>query len=567
MKSAYWCLAVVVLGLFGLILLNLFGDITVTNQQDYTIMKNSVEAAMYDSIDQTSYKKGFCVCTNKEKDYYGRYVFKDRSEYTVENLSANAVDCSGITSKTNCEFVLGEIKLDEQVFIESFIRRFSSNIKGDKEYKINVKEVIEYPPKVSIEIRSANNTNVLNGNFSSEDFDIVNKIDSILEYGGKVKQKCKDKYETGLLSCGGNSKCKQYNKSGKETTDVTQVYKTVTTITGALSNCDKYHVQQVITKTDKLGTFNVNYVGYSEKSTTGTCGEAHVMFVLDASSSISKSEYESIKTYATDFSDKIVKKGGLVGMVIFNEGVRKTVALKNSKLSGYPSKGTGSRAMSGLSEALYQLGFIDGHMKSSYDGKVYMDGTIVSRNSSIKGPTANSYIVFLGDGYYNGHDWANYFDYSRDNNTLINKMNGWSDKLTRYVIFFNKGSSADYNKAKLIAGGAGNTYASKNLSDISKAFESIEGSIPKATGSTKAVQLFDSRFNVANVSNNKIEFDLTDPNVISNLNKGSYNYTISMNTKFIPNTEGIISAKFEIQESNSTIDSVEKAPISYRGCE
>ena len=92
MKEAWWALAVVVLGLFGLVLLNLFGDITVTNQQDYTIMKNSVEAAMQDAIDQDAYKTGFCLCTNKLKNSDGMYVFNDKNDYVNIHCLANATE-------------------------------------------------------------------------------------------------------------------------------------------------------------------------------------------------------------------------------------------------------------------------------------------------------------------------------------------------------------------------------------------------------------------------------------------------------------------------------------------
>lgn len=183
MKTAYWGLAVVIFGLFGLILINLFGDITVTNQQDYTLLKNSVEAAMYDAIDEVSYKKGFCVCTNQQR-VNGSYHFNDVSQYDIQTFFDEQTECNTI-GYAYCEKMIGQIKLNEEIFVESLLRRFSENVKGNKNYKILVQEVIEYPPKVSVEIRSYSNYNLFDSTtatFDENDFDISNKIDSIFEY-------------------------------------------------------------------------------------------------------------------------------------------------------------------------------------------------------------------------------------------------------------------------------------------------------------------------------------------------------------------------------------------------
>ena len=182
MKTAYWGVAVIVFGIFGLVLINLFGDITVTNQQDYTLLKNSVEAAMYDAIDETSYKNGFCICTNASK-VNGVYKFNSVNDYVIQNLY-NSTDCNTY-GYSFCQKMVGEIKIDEEVFVESFLRRFAENTNGNKNYKVIVQDVIEYPPKVSVEIRTYSNYNLFDSKevtFSDADFDISNRIDSILEY-------------------------------------------------------------------------------------------------------------------------------------------------------------------------------------------------------------------------------------------------------------------------------------------------------------------------------------------------------------------------------------------------
>lgn len=181
LKVAFWGVAIVFFGFLGIFLISLFGNITVTNQQDYTLLKKSVEAAMYDSIDEIAYRNGFCVCTNQSKKN-GKYSFDNKSQYQLYSLENNECKVSGFTF---CKKLNGEFKIKEEVFVESFLRRFAENSKGNKYYKVIVQDVIEYPPKVSVEVRTYENYGLEDSTiatFSESDFKISNKIDSILEY-------------------------------------------------------------------------------------------------------------------------------------------------------------------------------------------------------------------------------------------------------------------------------------------------------------------------------------------------------------------------------------------------
>lgn len=178
---AFWGVAIVVFGFLGIFLISLFGNITVTNQQDYTLLKKSVEAAMYDSIDELSYRNGFCVCTNQTKKN-NVYTFDDVSQYKIHALSNNECD---ITGYSFCKKLTGEYMIKEEVFVESFLRRFAENTKGNKYYKVIVQDVIEYPPKVSVEVKTYENYGMSDSTvatFDESDFKISNKIDSIIEY-------------------------------------------------------------------------------------------------------------------------------------------------------------------------------------------------------------------------------------------------------------------------------------------------------------------------------------------------------------------------------------------------
>ena len=189
MKEAMWGIGLILLGVFGIFLISLFGNITVTNQQDYTALKNTVEAAMYDAIDAGRYRSGFCLCTNKPKGMDGKWSFSSSSQYEITDIENDLCVPKG---NYECEKISGEYIIDKKVFAESLVRRFAESVKGNYDYQININDVIEYPPKVSVDIKSTNTYDL----DSNEDYSINNHIDAILEM------------DSGKLSClDGNIVC------------------------------------------------------------------------------------------------------------------------------------------------------------------------------------------------------------------------------------------------------------------------------------------------------------------------------------------------------------------------
>ena len=67
-------------------------------------------------------------------------------------------------------------KINQQKFIESFLRRFAENASLGKTYVVEIYDINETPPKVSIKVSSTEN-----GASEVLDFDLVNKVDAILE--------------------------------------------------------------------------------------------------------------------------------------------------------------------------------------------------------------------------------------------------------------------------------------------------------------------------------------------------------------------------------------------------
>jgi hypothetical protein len=111
----------------------LIGNVTTKNTQDYYLIKEVTEAAMVDAIN------------------YGYY-----REY-------------------------GELKIDREKFIESFLRRFSENVSLNT-YNIDFYDIYEAPPKVSVKVTSNSGSFTVAGDSTS--FDIVNKVDAVLELMG-----------------------------------------------------------------------------------------------------------------------------------------------------------------------------------------------------------------------------------------------------------------------------------------------------------------------------------------------------------------------------------------------
>jgi len=130
MKESIWAWFIIVVGIVCLTVVFFFQRIVNTSEHNYYMLKEVTEAAMFDAIDLAYY----------------------RSE--------------------------GEVKIDREKFVENFIRRFAENASLSRTYLIEIYDVNEVPPKVSIKVSSSETGNVNNEVYR---FDIVNKLDAILE--------------------------------------------------------------------------------------------------------------------------------------------------------------------------------------------------------------------------------------------------------------------------------------------------------------------------------------------------------------------------------------------------
>ena len=130
MKESFWGYLVIAIGIIAIFVIFFFQNITNADEQNYTLLKKTTEAAMYDAIDLEEYKNNGTIRINREK------------------------------------------------FVENFVRRFAQNVKLTNTYKIDIYDIVETPPKVSLRVQSGESTSAAGEIIN---FTIDNRIDAILE--------------------------------------------------------------------------------------------------------------------------------------------------------------------------------------------------------------------------------------------------------------------------------------------------------------------------------------------------------------------------------------------------
>ena len=130
MKESFWGAAVVGIGIIAIFFIYFFQNITNTDEHNYHLLKETTEAAMYDALDLSSYKAD------------------------------------------------GIIRIDREKFVENFLRRFAESATLSNVYKIDIYDVNETPPKVSLKVSSAESSSVTGEIIT---FNIENRIDGVLE--------------------------------------------------------------------------------------------------------------------------------------------------------------------------------------------------------------------------------------------------------------------------------------------------------------------------------------------------------------------------------------------------
>lgn len=128
MSKGMLLVGILILGIATLLIVNVINNAQIGNELDYYLLEETTEAAMIDAVDVPYYR------------------------------------------------ITGIIRMDREMFLESFVRRFANNVDMTRTYDIKVIDLNETPPKVSIQVDS--NTVA---SFNTETAAIRNKIDAILE--------------------------------------------------------------------------------------------------------------------------------------------------------------------------------------------------------------------------------------------------------------------------------------------------------------------------------------------------------------------------------------------------
>ena len=144
MRESIWGYGIAILGIMAVLIIWFFANTTRTDQHNYNLLKETVEASMYDAIDLTAYRTD------------------------------------------------GTIQINEEKFVENFIRRFAENAELSNEYEIEIYDVNTKPPKVSLRVSSVSKTNATG---EIIEYNLVNNIDAILE----TTSSCTKKYPCYVL--------------------------------------------------------------------------------------------------------------------------------------------------------------------------------------------------------------------------------------------------------------------------------------------------------------------------------------------------------------------------------
>ena len=137
MKESFWAAFIVVIGMVSIIFIFLFQSLTNTDEHNMALIKETTEGAMYDAFDYASYRYN------------------------------------------------GVVRIDREKFVENFIRRFAENATLNNTYKIEIYDVNEYPPKVSVKVKTNETGRLFSGGGETSEkpitFTISNTIDAIIE--------------------------------------------------------------------------------------------------------------------------------------------------------------------------------------------------------------------------------------------------------------------------------------------------------------------------------------------------------------------------------------------------
>jgi len=126
MNKAMLTVGLIILAVFGFYLVNVVQNYSTGGDLDYYLLKETTEAAMVDAVDEGFFQRS------------------------------------------------GQLRVDKERFVESFVRRFADAVNETKNYRISFYDLNETPPKVSVKVEASNQA-------TFKDIDITTSLNSVLE--------------------------------------------------------------------------------------------------------------------------------------------------------------------------------------------------------------------------------------------------------------------------------------------------------------------------------------------------------------------------------------------------
>ena len=133
MNKGMLTVGIILLSLIALLLINVLTNFSTGSELDYYLVKETADAALEDSIDQT----------------YLRHC--------------------------------GLYRIDKEKFVENFIYRFANSVDNTRNYNIKFYDINEVPPKVSVKVDSLTTLSFKTGDDTSEAAEITTNYDTIIE--------------------------------------------------------------------------------------------------------------------------------------------------------------------------------------------------------------------------------------------------------------------------------------------------------------------------------------------------------------------------------------------------
>lgn len=130
MRESMWGIFVVGVGVALILLIYFFQSVTSTDEHNYYLLRETTEAALQDAVDMTDYRINNVISINREK------------------------------------------------FVESFVRRFAENADLSNTYTIEIFDVNELPPKVTLRVKSSASGSVVNEQVT---IGLNNQLSAIIE--------------------------------------------------------------------------------------------------------------------------------------------------------------------------------------------------------------------------------------------------------------------------------------------------------------------------------------------------------------------------------------------------